>query len=166
MRTADDFHTDEQMQMLMADADLSDPQVVEDLRQIYKALLSFGPRKPTLVDGRWKIKGFGSPLLHHQLIGLGWMLSRERQPTVPRGGILSDEMGLGKTVEFLACMSQNPPARGCKAKQTLILAPKRLLDQWWKEIEKHCSSTKTTRVFIYEASHAGHCRNWEKHAIM
>ena len=146
-----DFRTDEQMQLVMKDTNLDDPQVVQDLEGIYTAMISFGLGKTRLVDGKWKLKGFGTTLFHHQLIGVSWMLDREQHLTGPKGGILADDMGLGKTVELLACMSQNLPVKGSKVKKTLIIAPKRLLAQWYGEIGHHCSNRKMKRVLIYEA---------------
>ena len=147
----DDFRTDEQMQLVMKDASLDDPQVAQDLESIYTAMLSFGLGKTTFVDGKWKLKGFGTTLFHHQLIGVSWMLGREQHLTGPKGGILADDMGLGKTVELLACMSQNLPVKGSKVTKTLIVAPKRLLAQWYGEIRHHCSNKKMKKVLIYEA---------------
>lgn len=39
-------------------------------------------------------KGINVDLMHHQKVGLAWLVWRETQQT--RGGILADDMGLGK----------------------------------------------------------------------
>ncbi len=161
-----DFRMDKQMQLAMKDANLDDPQVVQDLERLYKAMLSFDSGGPTFVDGKWKLKGFGTTLFHHQLIGVSWMLGREQHLTGPKGGILADDMGLGKTVELLACMSQNLPARGSRTTKSLIIAPKRLLAQWYDEIGHHCSSNKMKKVFIYEARGLMANSQFENHNIM
>ncbi len=161
-----DFRADEQMQLVMKDANLEDPQVVQDLERLYTALISFDFGKPKFVDGKWKLKGFGTTLFHHQLIGVSWMLSREQHLTGPKGGILADDMGLGKTVELLACMSQNLPSKGSRATKTLIIAPKRLLAQWYDEIGRHCSNKKMKNIFIYEARGMQANSQLEEHNIM
>jgi SNF2 family DNA or RNA helicase len=164
-RNPDDFHTDERMQLVMTGANLDDPQVLQDLRQIYEALLYFGD-KVSFVDEKWKLEGLRTPLLHHQLIGVHWMQRRERHPIGPNGGILADEMGLGKSIQLIGCMSQNLPVKGATAKKTLIVAPKRLLAQWYEEIMNHCSNKKMKNVFIYEANRVRSDSEWAKQAIM
>jgi SNF2 family DNA or RNA helicase len=113
-------------QFLKVDVNLDNPQARGDLDRIYNAAMSFGQGKCKLVGGKWQLDNFGTPLYHHQLIGVSWMLSRELHPAAPTGGILADEMGLGKTVQLLACMSQNMPGKSSKASKTLIITPKRL----------------------------------------
>lgn len=82
------------------------------------------------------------------------MCSREFHPHGSNGGILADEMGLGKTVQLLACMSQNPPSsRRDKAQKTLIIAPEKLLTQWYREIFDHCDD-KGLRVLVYKNANA------------
>lgn len=60
---------------------------------------------------------------HYQHEGVKWMLSRELQNDVPKGGILADEMGLGKTMQSITAMHGNP-------KPTLILTMVGLIGQW------------------------------------
>lgn len=160
-----DVDKNEDMQLLKRDVNLDDPQAVQDLRQLHNAVLSFGDGKCKLVDGKWKLKGFGTSLYHHQVIGVSWMLSRELHPTAPKGGILADDMGLGKTVQILACISQNPPEKKSKASKTLIIAPKRLLSQWSSEIIRH-SSRKMGPVFTYAAKEAKTNSEWKQGSIM
>jgi SNF2 family DNA or RNA helicase len=156
----------EEMRLLKRNVNLDDPQAVHDFHQLHNSVMSFGDGKCNLVDGKWKLKGFGTSLYHHQVIGVSWMLSRELHPTAPKGGILADDMGLGKTVQILACMSQNQPARKSKALKTLIIAPKRLLCQWSNEIIRHCSNTKMGLVFTYAAKEAKSNSEWKQGTIM
>ncbi|KDR76486.1 hypothetical protein GALMADRAFT_246858 [Galerina marginata CBS 339.88] len=79
-----------------------------------------------------KPPGMEIVLMAHQVMGVAWMLAKERSDL--KGGCLADEMGLGKTVQMMACIVQNPSTDpACKT--TLILAPVALLDQWKEEIE-------------------------------
>ncbi|KAH6841188.1 SNF2 family N-terminal domain-containing protein [Chaetomium sp. MPI-CAGE-AT-0009] len=151
---------------LGVDANLDDPQSRRDLHQLQNAVMSFGQGKCKLVDGKWQLDNFGTSLYPHQVIGVSWMLSRELHPAAPTGGILADEMGLGKTVQLLACMSQNLPRKHSKASKTLVVAPKRLITQWYNEIKTHCSNKKMNRVFIYAANKVMTDRQWEDDNII
>ncbi|KIP09902.1 hypothetical protein PHLGIDRAFT_101971 [Phlebiopsis gigantea 11061_1 CR5-6] len=78
------------------------------------------------------LPGMEIALMPHQVIGVAWMLEKERGSE--KGGCLADEMGLGKTVQMIATIAMNlspDPLR----KTTLIVAPLALLDQWKLEIE-------------------------------
>lgn len=67
-------------------------------------------------------------------------------------GILADEMGLGKTIELIAlillndCVTNdgNFPVRGVddltRVRNTLIVAPNILVNQWCSELQKHAPS--------------------------
>ncbi|KAK3990137.1 putative DNA repair protein RAD16 [Cladorrhinum sp. PSN332] len=142
----------EQLKILLNDLDHNDPKAVRDYRLLEEAAMSFGHRRCTAMDGKWQLPRFDTPLYHHQLLGVRWMLARELSPHGPNGGILSDEMGLGKTVQILACMSQNRPEKIKKVRgqaksilaeelrrTTLVIAPESLQQQWYEEIERHCS---------------------------
>jgi len=70
----------------------------------------------------------------HQIVGINWMLLKERKgTTVPNGskdnatvfgGLQCDVMGLGKTIQICGTMVNNPlPA-------TLILAPLAMVETW------------------------------------
>ncbi|KAG8906658.1 hypothetical protein FRB99_006359 [Tulasnella sp. 403] len=97
------------------------------------------------------IPGLDVRLLPHQVIGVSWMLTKERAPR-EKGGILADDMGLGKTVQAIALMVMNQPDMSDpgqqeeRRKQTLIVAPAALLDQWRDEIE---TKAEMFRVFIH-----------------
>ncbi|THH32586.1 hypothetical protein EUX98_g1602 [Antrodiella citrinella] len=78
------------------------------------------------------LPGMEVALMPHQVIGVAWMLAKEKSAN--SGGILADEMGLGKTVQMISVIATNradDPLR----KATLILAPVALLDQWQLEID-------------------------------
>lgn len=73
-------------------------------------------------------------LMPHQILGVAWMLSRERNDKY-KGGILADSMGLGKTIQTIATMAENP-STDPQRKTTLVIAPVALLTQWEDEINK------------------------------
>jgi len=60
----------------------------------------------------------------HQIIGINWMMEREKA-RIP-GGILCDEMGLGKTIQMVGLLKNG--INTCK--QSLLVAPVAVLDQW------------------------------------
>ncbi|KAK0670666.1 SNF2 family N-terminal domain-containing protein [Cercophora samala] len=153
IRTEAQKEVDEALQQLEDRLDKTDAQAWKDFEDLRQATQSFGVDGCTPVKGKWKLKGFKTSLYNHQLIGVRWMCSREFLPRGPNGGILADEMGLGKTVQLLACMSQNQPRKGAKATKTLIIAPEKLLMQWYREIQDHCDA-KGLRVFIYKKANA------------
>uniref|UniRef100_A0A8H8CFK2 Uncharacterized protein n=1 Tax=Psilocybe cubensis TaxID=181762 RepID=A0A8H8CFK2_PSICU len=91
-----------------------------------------------------KLHGLEISLMPHQVMGVAWMLEKERSSL--KGGCLADEMGLGKTVQMIATLIQNR-SEDPACKTNLIIAPLALLDQWKQEIE-----TKTNlglRCHIY-----------------
>lgn len=63
-------------------------------------------------NGRWRLKGMKTSLLHHQIQGAAWMRERETQDVQPLGGLQADAMGLGKTIMTIAAMISNPPTAG------------------------------------------------------
>ena len=70
----------------------------------------------------------------HQLVGIRWMLDKERNGTAVLdrhggyktvyGGFQCDDMGLGKTVQITATMINHPLSK------TLLIAPLAMLDTW------------------------------------
>ena len=64
----------------------------------------------------------------HQQEAVVWCLDKEKNgvkcnETQVYGGLIADEMGLGKTIQMIGTMVANP-------KQTLIILPRALLEQW------------------------------------
>jgi len=49
----------------------------------------------------WRVPDMRTALMNHQVLGVDWMLNREIQPKVPKGGLLADAMGIGKVCKFL-----------------------------------------------------------------
>ncbi|TRM55791.1 SNF2 family N-terminal domain-containing protein [Schizophyllum amplum] len=78
------------------------------------------------------LPGMQISLMAHQVIGVAWMVDRERSKM--KGGCLADEMGLGKTVQMISTMVFNR-SKDKNCKTTLIVAPVALLSQWALEIE-------------------------------
>ena len=72
-----------------------------------------------------KLKQVGITLYEHQKEGVSWMMNREQDQTLIKGGCLSDDPGLGKTNQMLATILAN--SRGGR---NLIIAPVSLLNQW------------------------------------
>ena len=69
----------------------------------------------------------------HQLNGMRFCMERELATNTPhgaRGGIIADEMGLGKTILMLGCIVSNFRGETTGRKNTLIVLPPALLDQW------------------------------------
>lgn len=78
-------------------------------------------------------ENFMGQLRPYQKKGLGWIeLLKENQI----GGILADDMGLGKTVMMLASF------RSVTNNPTLIVAPKSLIFNWAKEIQRFIPEAK------------------------
>ena len=126
-----------------------------DKEKLRRAALSFGSRMVKAVNGRWLVKGMKSPLLHHQLLGAQWMLSREfGDGQGPFGGLLADTMGLGKTVQTLACMVGNLPQEEDRKRgrgATLIVAPTSVIDQWMEEIYVHTQESVFPKIYHYSS---------------
>ncbi|NBT35654.1 MAG: hypothetical protein EBT03_08985 [Betaproteobacteria bacterium] len=106
---------------------------------------------PTSSDRQYK---------EHQVIGIEWMLNRERQ--TPSGGLLCDEMGLGKSEQILGLIANTTHPH------TLLLCPKSLIPQWkrdflrcgfavflaekgyWKKVDSRISKARAVYLTNYE----------------
>lgn len=91
------------------------------------------------------------PLFKHQVVGLSFLLRREKAPGIHKGGLLCDDMGLGKTLQTIALIAEHrmDPKLKDHCKTTLILAPPGLIDQWVEEIQ---SKAKDLTVLKYHGS--------------
>ena len=71
-------------------------------------------------------------LFSYQSIGVQWLYDRETKFEI-KGGVLADEVGLGKTIMITGTILRN------QKKNTLIIVPKSLVQQWKDEIMKYTS---------------------------
>jgi SNF2 family DNA or RNA helicase len=124
-------------------------------RDLIKAKKCFGYKKIEAIDGKWRLKGMGTPLHSQQLVGATWMVMREAMELHPAGGILADEMGLGKTITALATIISHraePEDRDeGYGKATLVIAdsPHSASRTWMDQISKHTSERFANRCLIY-----------------
>lgn len=79
------------------------------------------------------------------------MLQRE-QGSIP-GGFLCDEMGLGKTLQVIEVIRRN------QLKHTLIIVPKSIVKQWFKEFQKFASDVS---VHCFDGSD----RTWDMKTVV
>ena len=78
-----------------------------------------------------KLHQLGITLYDHQEEGVSWMMKREQDHTLIKGGCLSDDPGLGKTNQMLATILANS-----KGGRNLIIAPVSLMNQWRDAAQK------------------------------
>ena len=90
----------------------------------------------------------------YQRDGVNWCLSKENDNKdqesnyVATGAILADEMGLGKTITMLATIALNINHH----KQTLIVVPPVLIDQWASQ----CATILGHVPFVFYGTHKKH----------
>lgn len=125
-------------------------------KELIEELLKPTEYPKVAVDPKDKIiPGLHAELYDHQVLGLRFLLKREKAKPAERdylkteddknedaflfnvGGILADDMGLGKTVQIIALMLKNQSKKRetSKSKTTLIVCPASLVSQWCTEIE-------------------------------
>lgn len=98
------------------------------IEEKFKAYLS----RSGLLSKDYQVRGV-EWCVEHEVKGfdlLPLLLTPTTNKKVIRGGIMADEMGLGKTIQMLGLMVCN------FQRQTLIVLPKALLDQWVSAIKK------------------------------
>lgn len=85
----------------------------------------------------------------HQVEAFNWLMSIEYlhdldNKKYDKCALLADEMGLGKTASTLALIASHPKHRHDPEKvkhvlkSTLVVCPTTLIDEWSREIDKHC----------------------------
>ena len=78
----------------------------------------------------------------YQEYGVKWMLIHEIAKNIDKkGGFLCDEMGLGKTIQTISVILGNP------VKNTLVVVPKTIVEQWYSEFSKFAPQLK---VYVYD----------------
>ena len=92
----------------------------------------------------------------YQRVGVQWLLSLHSNGF---GACLADDMGLGKTIQVIAFLSDNRLKNGCN----LVIAPKTLLLNWQREIEKF---SPNTTVCIYHGQDRDIFRAKENHILI
>ena len=80
-------------------------------------------------------------LRDYQLQGVNWLLAQNRNF---RNGILADEMGLGKTFQTIATLAVHKFIHHIPGPH-LIIAPKSVLGNWFREVRKWCPALSVFR---------------------
>ena len=89
-------------------------------------------------DSRSTPDGVRGSLFPYQRDGWRWLRFIVREGL---GGLLGDEMGLGKTLQVISTVRD--PGSGSNVKQTLVVVPSSLLENWAREISRFCPSLAT-----------------------
>lgn len=90
-------------------------------------------------------------LKKHQLFGVAWFQHLvSLAPSDCRGALLADDMGLGKTLQLL-CVIARYYEEHPEASPSLILAPKSLLDNWSKEVDRFFTPNFPEMLVLYDA---------------
>lgn len=123
---------------------LKDPDPEKTIESISSLLATFA--HTDLADGPYSsghLDGLTVQLMPHQIIGLHFLLAREKHNVAHKGGLLCDDMGLGKTVQSIALILANPRfVTMTEVKATLVIAPLALVHQWANEIKSKAPRLK------------------------
>lgn len=82
-------------------------------------------------------------LREYQMEGLNWMVNLHDNNI---SGILADEMGLGKTLQSITLLAYLRETRGVTGPH-LVLVPKSVLGNWYREFTKWCPTIKALKCF-------------------
>jgi SNF2 family DNA or RNA helicase len=128
----------------------------EDLKE---AKTTFGHGKVKCIgkgaEMLWCLRGMKAHLKPFQLVAVSWMVQRETDDGLHKGGLLADTPGFGKTVMSLGAIIGNPPSpelidKGYKA--TLVVVPNvAILKQWEQQIREHLTEENAT-FYHYKGS--------------
>ncbi|KAJ5679845.1 hypothetical protein N7462_008089 [Penicillium macrosclerotiorum] len=122
-----------------------DQHFPEDIKNLITGIKDI--REATKAEKDDTPKGLKVTLMKHQKVGVAWMKAKE--DSNHKGGILADDMGLGKTIQAIALMVARPPTDPDRH-PSLVVAPKALMDQWRREIQRHVEPGKSQlSVFIF-----------------
>ncbi|KAK7981537.1 Helicase-like transcription factor [Apiospora saccharicola] len=116
-----------------------------------------------LADTRWEIDGVKSTLSHHQLLGIEWMLTKEKSDD--HGGMNADDMGMGKTLQALACTVLRKPPKD-KPEPTLIVVPSHAITTWTDQIKEHLDVERSFTYTIFQAKKNENMNTLEKFNII
>lgn len=101
------------LEELQADSNLDPNEGTNTAKEVAQAASEI---HATLVaHDRYSLPGLSCELHPHQVIGVAWMVKREKQMAEDgkrskvRGGVLADAMGLGKTVQTLGLLVNRKP---------------------------------------------------------
>ena len=80
-------------------------------------------------EGIGLLKRKNHKLFPYQEDGVKWLISRELNNIIHKGGILADDMGLGKTIQMITLLLSNRTVG-----TTLLIVPPSLVSQWYNEL--------------------------------
>ncbi|KAJ5174292.1 uncharacterized protein N7482_000169 [Penicillium canariense] len=134
----------------------------EDIKNLITGIKDI--REATKAEKDDTPKGLKVTLMKHQKIGVAWMKAKEESNH--KGGILADDMGLGKTIQAIALMMARPPTDP-ERHPSLIVAPKALMDQWKREIQRHVQPGKhQLSVFIFHGLNRAGWRDLKSYDVV
>ena len=103
-------------------------------------------------------------LMPHQIIGVAFMLEKEKSPKF-KGGLLCDAMGLGKTVQTIGAIVGNK-SEDRKVKTTLVVAPLALLQQWKAEIINKTTAGTLSVLIHHGAQRSKRIKDLQKYDVV